>query len=174
VTIGGRESKDGERRGERGKMGWRVRRICGGSVVPNWDEMVESQKEIHSPSTSVPLPPPSRHSLRWRFIPRNDFASRAEIFVPSFAAMRCSTALFFLPGHCFCPLRRADQRGNISSFEDFNVFGRHVPAGSCHRLAGREMMDLVKLNDGSRHLFLTLRHSPYCSSNIERIKFLLP
>lgn len=80
----------------------------GGMVVlrwfaPNWNEMAESQKEIHS----RPL------QLRWRLVSRNDFASRAEIFVPSTTAMRCPTSLFFHASHCFCPLWRADQRRNI-------------------------------------------------------------
>lgn len=51
AAIGGRGSKDGEG----GEVGWRGRRACGGSVVPNWNEMAESQKEIHSPSTSAPV-----------------------------------------------------------------------------------------------------------------------
>lgn len=53
--------------------------------APNWNEMAESQKEIHS----RPL------QLRWRLVSRNDFASRAEIFVPSTTAMRCDVPRLF-------------------------------------------------------------------------------
>lgn len=103
-------------------------------------------------------------SYGWRLVSWNDFASRAEIFVPSFAAMWCPTSLFFHASHCFCPLWRADQRRNIYilSFEGFNVFqnfGQARPAGCCHGIDGREMMDSVKLNDVSRHLFLVTRRS---------------
>lgn len=124
--------------------------------APNWNEMAESQKEIHS----RPL------QLRWRLVSRNDFASRAEIFVPSTTAMRCPTSLFFHASHCFCPLWRADQHRNIYplSFGGFNVFqnfGQARFAGCCHGIDGREMMDSVKLNDVSRHLFLVTRRSTF-------------
>lgn len=93
-----------------------------GLVAPNWNEMAELQKEIHSPSDGRPLTPfcssdnplaflclfriclscsfslflsvclsvcSSSHFPRdGRFVPRNDFASRAEIFVPSSVAMQ--------------------------------------------------------------------------------------
>lgn len=61
----------------------------GSLVVPNWNEMAESQKEIHSPSTI-----PSPCSFQLRLISRNNFASRTEIFIPSSAAKRCPTVLF--------------------------------------------------------------------------------
>lgn len=73
----------------REKSGMARKEDYGSSVVPNWNEMAESQKEIHSPSTI-----PSSYSFQLPLISRNNFASRTEIFVPSFAAMRCPTALF--------------------------------------------------------------------------------
>jgi len=52
----------------------------------------------------------------------------------------------------------------ILSFGGFNVFqnfGQARFAGCCHGIDGREMMDSVKLNDVSRHLFLVTRRSTF-------------
>lgn len=142
--------------GEQREEGGRRRLTWCGLVAPNWNEMAELQKEIHSPSDGRPLTPfcssdnplaflylfriclsfsfslflsvclsvrSSSHFPRdGRFVPRNDFASRAEIFVPSSVAMQRPTALFLLslpPRPLFSSVARVDRRGNISSFEGF-------------------------------------------------------
>lgn len=139
------------------KVGWRGRRV---TVV--WLCRIGMKWQNHKKKYILHRPSLPRHpfQLRWRLVSRNDFASRAEIFVPSSPAIRCPTVLSspLPPGHCFYPLWRAGQRGNISSFEGFNVFrnfDRHVLLVAVTGRDGREMMDSVKLNDGSRHLFST-------------------
>lgn len=60
-----------------------------------------------------------------RFVPRNDFASRAEIFVPSSVAHDAMShgSFFSFPAIVFVRCG-ADQRGNISSFEGFLMYSR--------------------------------------------------
>lgn len=112
-------------------MGWARKEGHDGLVVPNWNEMAESQKEIyilHRPS----LPRVFSNYGEGLY---HETISRHEQKFSSLVPPRCDVPRLFFPPprHCFCPLWRADQRGNISSFEGFNVFrnfDRHVLLGA--------------------------------------------
>lgn len=100
--------------------------------------MAELQKEIHSPS-AIPAPLLPNRSfpqplVARRFVPRNDFASRAEIFVPGSVARDATShgSFFSFPAIVFVRCG-TDQRGNISSFEGFLMYSRISAARSTSR-----------------------------------------
>lgn len=107
----------------------------GGLVVPNWNEMAESQKEIyilHRPS----LPRVFSNYGEGLY---HETISRHEQKFSSLVPPRCDIPRLFPPP--LWPLFlsvMADQRGNIS-FEGFNVFrnfDRHVLLGAVLSLDG--------------------------------------
>lgn len=123
---------------------WRLMRR--GLVVPNWNEIAELQKEIHSPSNGRPFTPSysSNNPLAFLYPFRiclsvsplaframeglyRETISRHEQKFSSLVPSRCDVPrLFFLTpcprGHCFRPLRGEDRCEIYPRSRVFNVF----------------------------------------------------